>query len=210
MQNSKCKICRRLGQKLFLKGDRCLSPKCPMITKPYPPGMKAKKRRRRVISEYGKELREKQKLKAWYNLKEKQFRKYIKEVLEKRGKVEDTNALLVKKLESRLDNVIFRMGFTSSRSQAHQIISHNHFLVNGKMVNIPSFQTKKGDKISLNPRSGKKIIFQNLPTVLKKYKPPSWIKVNVEKLEGQITGTPSLEETAPPAEISAIFEYYSR
>jgi len=181
-----------------------------MITKPYPPGMKAKKRRRRVISEYGKELREKQKLKAWYNLKEKQFRKYIKEVLEKRGKVEDTNALLVKKLESRLDNVIFRMGFTSSRSQAHQIISHNHFLVNGKMVNIPSFQTKKGDKISLNPRSGKKIIFQNLPTVLKKYKPPSWIKVNVEKLEGQITGTPSLEETAPPAEISAIFEYYSR
>ncbi len=192
-----------------------------MVTRPYSPGIKSK-RRRRTISEYGRELREKQKLKAWYNLEEKQFRKYIKEVLEKRGKVptriasrsvaggEDTSALLVKKLESRLDNVVFRMGFTPSRRQAHQIINHNHFLVNGKMVNIPSFQTKKGDKISLNPRSRKKIIFQNLPTVLKKYKPPSWIKVNIEKLEGEIISEPSSEEIIPPAEISAIFEFYSR
>ncbi len=180
-----------------------------MVIKPYPPGMKSK-RRRRTVSEYGKELREKQKLKVWYNLKEKQFRKYIKEILEKRGKVEDTSALLLKKLESRLDNVVFRMGFVSSRSQAHQIISHNHFLVNGKMVNISSFQTKKGDKISLNPRSGKKVIFQNLPTILKKYKPPSWIKINIGKLEGEIIETPFLEEAASPAELSTIFEYYSR
>jgi len=180
-----------------------------MVTKPYLP-RKRTGRRRKVISEYGKELREKQKLKNWYNLKEKQFRKYIKEVLEKRGKVEDTSALLLKKLESRLDNVVFRMGFASSRNQAHQIISHNHFLVNGKMVNISSFQIKKGDKISLNPRSAKKFIFQNLSTVLKKYKPPSWIEINIEKLEGEIIGEPSLEEAAPPAEISAIFEYYSR
>ena len=209
MKNNKCKICRRLGQKLFLKGDKCLSPKCPMITKPYPPGMKAK-RRRRMISEYGKELREKQKLRAWYNLEEKQFRKYVKEVLGKQGKVEDTSALLLEKLESRLDNVIFRMGFACSRNQAHQIIGHNHFLVNKKMVNIPSFQAKKGDKISLNSGSGKKVIFHNLSAILKKHESPSWIKVNVEKLEGEIIGTPSLEEALPPAEISAIFEFYSR
>lgn len=195
--------------KLFLKGDRCLSPKCPMVKRPYPPGEKGK-RRTRPLSEYGKELREKQKLKYWYNLKERQFRKYVKEVLEKRGKVEDAGALLIKKLESRLDNVIFRMGFVSSRVQARQVVSHGHFLVNGKKVNIPACQVKKGDKITLRPTSIKKTIFQNLSTTLKKYKPPSWIELNIEKLEGKIVGQPSLEEAAPPAEILAIFEFYSR
>ncbi len=209
MRDKKCKICRRLGVKLFLKGERCLSPKCPMITKPYAPGEKGKKRTR-PPSEYGKELREKQKLKNWYNLKERQFRKYVKEVLEKRGKVEDAGALLIRKLESRLDNVVFRMGFTPSRVQARQIVNHGHFLVNGKKVNIPSYQVKKGDKISLQPSSHKKVMFQNLPTILKKYQAPSWIKVNIEKLEGEIVGQPNLEEAGLPAEISTIFEFYSR
>lgn len=197
--------------KLFLKGDKCLSPKCPMIKKPYPPGEKRKRRRRGGgLSEYGKELAEKQKLKNWYNLSERQFRNYVKEVLEKRGRVEDAGALLVKKLESRLDNVVFRMGFASSRSQARQVIGHGHFLVNGKKVNIPAYQVKKGDKISLLPKSQKKATFQNLPTTLKKYKPPSWIELELEKLEGKVIGLPSLEEANPPAEISAIFEFYSR
>lgn len=209
MKDKKCKICRRLGVKLFLKGERCLSQKCPIITKPYPPGEKGK-RRTRQSSEYGKELSEKQKLKNWYNLKERQFRKYIKEVLEKRGKVKDAGALLIKKLESRLDNVVFRMGFTPSRAQARQIVSHGHFLVNEKKVNIPSYQVKKGDKISLRASSRSKAIFQNLPTTLKKYQAPSWIKINIEKLEGEIVGEPNLEEAAPPAEISTIFEFYSR
>ena len=209
MKDKKCKICRRLGVKLFLKGERCLSQKCPIITKPYPPGEKGKKRTRQR-SEYGKELSEKQKLKNWYNLRERQFRKYVKEVLEKRGKVEDAGALLVKKLESRLDNVVFRMGFTPSRAQARQIVNHGHFLVNEKKVNIPSYQVKKGDKISLRVNSRSKAIFQDLPTTLKKYQPPSWIKINVEKLEGEIVGEPNLEEAAPPAEISTIFEFYSR
>lgn len=195
--------------KLFIKGDRCLSPKCSMVRKPYPPGEKGK-RRKRPLSEYGKELSEKQKLKNWYNLKEKQFRKYVKEVLEKRGKVEDAGALLIKKLETRLDNVVFRMGFASSRAQARQIISHCHFLINEKKVNIPSFQIKKGDKITLRPVSRKKTIFQNLPTTLKKYRPPSWIELNIEKMEAKIIAEPTLEEAAPPAEISAIFEFYSR
>ena len=208
MESKKCKTCRRLGAKLFLKGDKCLSPKCVMIKKPYPPA--SKKRRARAISEYGKELKEKQKLKNWYNLSERQFRNYVKKVLEKRGGAEDAGNLLIKKLESRLDNVVFRLGFTPSRVQARQIVNHGHFLVNGKKINIPSCQIKKGDIVSLSPKSREKVFFKSLPTILKKYKAPSWVKLNPEKLEGEIVGEPSLEEAAPPAEISAIFEFYSR
>ncbi len=180
-----------------------------MVRRAYPPGIRGK-RRKRGITEYGKELKEKQKIKNWYYLKEKQFKKYVKELLKKRAKTENIAALLIKKLESRLDNVVFRLGFSSSRIQARQFVSHNHFLVNGKRTNTPSCQVRKGDKISLNPKSRKKNVFQNLPAVLKKYKPPSWLKLNVGKLEGEIIGEPSLEETAPPAEISSIFEFYSR
>jgi len=209
MKNNKCKICRRLGVKLFLKGDRCFSPKCALVRRSYPPGEKGKRRRRR-ISEYGKELQEKQKLKVWYHLREKQFRNYIKEVLDKRGQVEDAGALLIRKLESRLDNIVFRMGFVPSRKQARQLVSHGHFLVNGKKVDFPSYEVKKGDIIGLNSRSQKRAIFENLPTILKNYTPPSWLKIDAKKLEGKVLGEPSLEEVAPPAEISAIFEFYSR
>ncbi len=208
MENNKCKICRRLGTKLFLKGEKCLTAKCPMVKRPYPPGLRGK--RRKILTEYGKELREKQKLKNWYNLREKQFSRYIKEALGKRGKAEDVSTLLIEKLESRLDNVVFRLGFASSRSQARQLVNHSHFLVNGKRVNIPSFQTKKGDKISLNVKSGGKNVFQNIKPGLKKYKPPSWLKLNPESMEGEIISSPSLEEVSPPAEISSIFEFYSR
>lgn len=209
MKSSKCKICRRLGVKLFLRGERCLSPKCPIVKRPYPPGQK-RKRRTRGLSEYGKELREKQKLKNWYNLTERQFRNYVKEVLAKRQRGEDAGALLIKKLEARLDNVVFRIGLASSRKQARQIVNHGHFLVNEKRINIPSYQVKKGDKIILHPSSRKKAIFQNLSTILKKHKPPSWIEFNIEKLEAEVVREPSIEEASPSAEISAIFEFYSR
>lgn len=209
MDNNKCKICRRLGTKLFLKGDRCLSSKCIMIKRPYPPGQK-KERRRGSGSEYGKELREKQRLKNWYNLRERQFSNYVKEVLTKRGQTEDAGNVLIKKLESRLDNVVFRMGFASSRAQAKQIVGHGHFLVNGRKTNIPSCQTKKGDIISLSSISAKKNIFKNILPDLKKYKAPSWIELSPEKLEAKIIGEPSLTEAAPPIEISAIFEFYSK
>jgi len=209
MENSKCKICRRLGVKLFLKGEKCLSPKCPMVRKSYPPGQK-RKRRPKALSEYGKELREKQKLKNWYNLKERQFRKYVKEALGARGKVEDAAALFIKTLESRLDNLVFRLDFAPSRPSARQLISHRHILVNGRPVNIASFLVKKGDKINIKPSSSKKNIFRNLPSVLKKHKPPSWLELNAQNLEGKVTGVPNLEEAAPSAEISSIFEYYSR
>jgi len=210
MINPKCKICRRLGTKLFLKGDRCLSPKCAVLRKPYPPGAKSK-RRKRGGSEYGKELAEKQKLKNWYNLRERQFRNYVEEVLEKRGQVDDAGAMLLKKFATRLDNVIFRAGITSSRAKAKQLVSHNHFLVNEKKVNVPSYQLKKGDVISISPTSYKKPVFQNIAAVLKKQKFPSWIEVNIEKLSWKIVSDPSVEEIlTPPAEISAVFEYYSR
>jgi len=208
MENNKCKICRRLGVKLFLKGEKCLSPKCPMVRRPYPPGMRGK--RRKILTEYGKELKEKQKLKNWYNLREKQFSRYIKEVLQKRGQTENVSVLLIEKLESRLDNVVFRLGLASSRTQARQLVNHGHFLVNGKRVNIPSFQTKKGDKVSLTEKSKKKNIFQDIMPSLKKYNPPSWLKFNYQKIEGEIIDSPSLEEVSPPAEISSIFEFYSR
>jgi small subunit ribosomal protein S4 len=213
-KEDKCKICRRLNRKLFLKGERCFSPKCAMVRKPYPPGVKGK-RRTSALSEYGKELREKQKLKRWYNLSEKQFKKYVKEVLEKAHKrtaksTEDAAEVLIRRLESRLDNVIWRLGWAASRNQARQMVSHGHFLVDRKPVNIPSFEVKKGSKISIRPGSKKKAIFENLLSVLKKHQPPSWLELDKEKLEGRVIGLPSLEETAPPAEISSIFEFYSK
>jgi len=180
-----------------------------MVKRSYPPGFRGK-RRRRTFSEYAKQLSEKQKLKNWYNLKEYQFKRYVKKVLEKRGKIGDTQDLLIKKLEKRLDNVIFRLGFASSRPEARQLVAHGHFLVNGKKVNISSYQIKKGDKIKISPLSQKKIIFQNLPLILKKYQPPSWLKLDVKKLEGKVVGEPSFEEASPSAEVSAIFEFYSR
>ena len=203
MKNNKCKICRRLGIKLFLKGEKCLSPKCPLIKKPYPPGLKKKRRRAGAFSEYGKELREKQKLRNWYNLKERQFRKYVKE--------NPSPSLLIQKLESRFDNVILRLGLTGSRAQARQFVSHGHFLINGRPVNLPSYQLKKGDKITIRPASQKKKIFSNLTPLLEKNQTiPTWLKLNAEKLTGEVIGIPTLEEASPPVEISTIFEYYSR
>jgi small subunit ribosomal protein S4 len=209
MLNSKCKICRRLGIKLFLKGEKCLSPKCPMIKRAYPPGQK-KKRRPTPPSEYGKALREKQKLKNWYNLKERQFKNYVKKILGRRGRVEDASNLLIKTLESRLDNIVFRLGLATSRPQAQQLVSYGHFLVNGKPINTPSYLVKKGDTILIKEQKAKKAIFQNLKNLLKKHKPPGWLELDIDKLGGKVIGEPNPEEVAPPVEISAIFEYYSR
>ena len=168
----KCKTCRRTGAKLFLKGDRCFSPKCAMVKKPYPPGEKAKKRTR-SLSEYGKELKEKQKLRNWYNLQEKQFRKYIDKALDAQGKVANADVLLIKTLESRLDNIVFRLGFAPSRKEARQLVSHGHFFVNGRVLNIPSYLAKKGDKIALKPSSLNKKKFQEVSKSIKKNKAPS-------------------------------------
>ena len=208
MINSSCKICRRSGQKLFLKGERCFSPKCSIIKRPYPPGKKGK-RRVSPLSEYGRELREKQRLKVWYNLREAQLRKYVKEVLGKRGRGEAGNSL-IQKLESRLDNTIFRLGFANSRAQARQLLVHGFLLVNGKKIKSPSYQVKKGDRITFLSSKKEKKNIKNFKTSLKKYQPPDWLKIDKEKLEAEVVGIATLEEAAPPIEISSIFEFYSR
>jgi small subunit ribosomal protein S4 len=209
VKEAKCRICRRLGVKLFLRGEKCLSPKCPMVKRPYPPGLPGK-RRKSPPSEYKKELIEKQKLKYWYGLSERQLKKYVKEVLEKRGKVEDVSTLLIQNLEKRLDNVVYRLGFAVSRDQARQLVSHKFFLVNGKPVNIPSFSLKVGDTVSLKPQKLKKAIFKDLKERLKKHQVPSWLSLDLEKFEGKVIAEPKVEEVAPPVEVSAVFEFYSR
>lgn len=207
--NNVCKICRRMGQKLFLKGEKCSSPKCPIVKRPYPPGQKGK-RRKRGLSEYGKALREKQKLREWYGLSERQFKKYINEILAKRGKVADAAQEVIKKLEKRLDNVVMRLGFAPSRAQARQLIGHGYFKIRGRECNIPSFEVKKGDVISMRKEKAGKPFVKELSVYLKKVQPPSWLKLDPQKMEGEVIGEPSPEESGVPSEISSIFEFYSR
>lgn len=143
VKNNKCKICRRFGQKLFLKGDRCIGQKCAMIRRPYPPGQK-RKRRKSQLSEYGRQLHEKQKIRLSYGMGERQFKKYVKGCLAKsakegRGFVD----FLVERLESRLDNVVFRVGLANSRSKGRFLVTHGHFLINNKPVDLPSYQVKR-------------------------------------------------------------------
>ncbi len=209
IKNLKCKICRRAGVKLFLKGDKCFSNKCPMIRKPYPPGPQTKKRRR-FFSEYAKQLSEKQKLKRWYNLSEKQFKGYVKYVLGRQKYVKNTQELLVQKLEQRLDNVVFRSGIAFSRAQARQLVNHGHFSLNNKKVNIPSCQVKIGDSIALRKTSLKKVFFTNMLSRLKTRTPPLWLKLDIKKLEVKVVGKPTMEEAGLPADITTIFEFYSR
>lgn len=209
MKKASCKICRRLGTKLFLKGERCFTPKCAMVKRPYPPGFRGK-RRKPPLSEYGKQLREKQKLRYIYNLEEKQFKNYVEEILKKRGKVKDAGEALIKILESRLDNVVYRLGFAVSRKQARQLVSHGHILVNEKPINIPSYLVQKGDCIKIKPTKIKKSFIKKLKQTLSKQTIPSWLELNVEKLEGKVQGEPTLAEAGLPVEISSIFEFYSR
>ncbi|MFH0791780.1 MAG: 30S ribosomal protein S4 [bacterium] len=210
MKTNKCKICRRLGSKIFLKGDRCSSPKCAMLKRPFAPGPK-KKRKTKGLSEYGKELREKQKLRNWYNLEEKQFRAYVTSVLGKRkGGTEDAGDMLIKILESRLDNIIFRFGLAISRPLSRQLVSHGHFMVNNRLVNIPSYLTKKGDKIKIALTSTKRKYFEDLSEKMKKASIPAWLSFDSDKLEWQVMRSPLLDEVSPPAEITLIFEFYSK
>ncbi len=173
-------------------------------------GQQGKKKRSKTASEYKKSLQEKQTLKRLYGLSEKQFKRYVKESLDKMRKVENISEELVKALERRLDNVVFRLGFASTRSHSRQLVNHAYFLVNGKPVNIPSFQVKKGDVVSIKETKKKKGVFKELAAILKKTESHKWLDINKEKFEGKIVAEPSLAEVNPPVEISLIFEFYSR
>ena len=180
-----------------------------MVKRPVPPGPQ-KKRRGGSPSEYKKSLEEKQTLKKQYGLSERQFKRYVKETLLKMGKVKDVSDELIGRLEKRLDNVIFRLGFAKSRVQARQLVSHSYFLINGKPVNIPSYEVKKDDSISIKEHKKAKGIFKDLASELKRKEIPMWLSLDKDKLVAKIIGEPSLDEVKPPAEISLIFEFYSR
>ena len=202
----KCKKCRRAGQKLLLKGERCFTTKCPMIKKPYPPGAHGK-RRRMGLSEYGTQLAEKQKLRRIYNIDERQLKKYFKEAAKARGVVPD---VLLNKLETRLDNVVFRLGWAESRPKARQIVSHGHILLNKRKVDIPSINVTKDDVVKIKKSSLKTSLFKNLETKLKKFKPPSWLSLDKKELEAAVLGLPLRKEIEVPVDLSMIIEYYSR
>jgi small subunit ribosomal protein S4 len=209
METKNCKICRRLGEKLFLKGERCMSAKCAMVKRPFPPGQKAKKRRG-SLSEYGKELKEKQKMKKWYGLSESQMERYIKEVEKRRAKIENVADALIEKIESRLDNTIFRLGLAKSRAQAAKLVSHGHFMVNGRKVDIPSYEIKIGDIISIRPGSRKKEPLKDLDALMKNYKLPPWLNFDKDKGEGKFIKKPIAADIQLPVEIATLFEHYSR
>lgn len=174
------------------------------------PVLTQKKRKRGSASEYKKSLQEKQIMKRLYGLSEKQFKRYVQETLIKRQSTENVPDEFIKRLEKRLDNVIFRLGVAKSRSHARQLVSHAYFLVNGKPVNISSFQVKSGDKISIKEVKKKKMVFADLSEKLKKIETPSWLKINKDTLEAEVTGEPTALEVNPPVEVSLIFEFYSR
>jgi small subunit ribosomal protein S4 len=204
-----CKKCRRVGVKLFLKGEKCESQKCPMIKKPYPPGQKPK-RRKGHVSQYGKELVEKQKLRYWYDLSERQFAKYVASVGTSSQEKEPAGDQLLRKLEGRFDNMVYRSGFASSRSEARQLVNHGFFHINEKPVDRPSCRVKVGDVISVRPGKKKKGNFAEFDIEMKNFTPPSWISLDKGKMAAKITAEAIIEEIAPPVEISSIFEFYSR
>ncbi|OGM91348.1 30S ribosomal protein S4 [Candidatus Wolfebacteria bacterium RIFCSPLOWO2_01_FULL_38_11] len=197
---------RALGIKLFLKGDRCNSPKCAMTRKPYKPGIHGKSRRRGALSEYGQQLLEKQKIKASYGLTEAQLRNLFENA--SGPKESSMNKSVVNLLERRLDNVVFRLSFAPSRIAARQRVSHGHFLVNDKRASTPSYILKAGDVISLNPASRELLIFKDLPNIIKKYEPPQWLSLDKDKLEGKVKSL-SFEVEAP-FDVNLVVDYYSR
>lgn len=207
--NPKCKQCRRAGQKLFLKGERCHTPKCALTRRPYAPGARSK-RMGRGLSEYGKQLLEKQKVKKTYGLLETQFKNYVLKAIKKKG---DSRDNLVTELETRLDNVIFRFGISKSRETARQLVSHGLVKVNGRRVNIPSFQVKAKDVITFKDRILKSPLFANLSTILKKQQLPAWLVFDAAKMEGKIVRQPSpddLSDLTGTANLAMVIEYYSR
>lgn len=203
-----CKKCRRAGQKLFLKGDRCFGPKCAMVKRPDPPGIHKKSRSRRGSgSEYGRQLAEKQKIKVMYGIRERQFKKYVKKAMEAKG---DTREILMRTLEMRLDNVVYRLGLAKSRTMARQLVNHGHVLVNGKKISIPSYEIKKGQTVALKEKIKKSSLMADISTILKKYETPAWIALDKDKIEGKILNIPTTADLGDLALIGQVVEFYSR
>jgi small subunit ribosomal protein S4 len=203
--DSVCKLCRRERQKLFLKGQKCFTEKCPIETKNYPPGQHGLNRRSKV-SEYGIQLREKQKIKRIYGLLETQFRNYFDKANKQKG---ITGENLVKLLESRFDNVIYRLGFAASRKQARQLIRHRHFMINDRLVDIPSYTLSAGDVLKLRDKSKK---LDTIHSSLKRVKDStySWLTVDKANLLGTFVQVPEREDIPLNANEQLVVELYSK
>lgn len=202
---SVCRQCRRENMKLFLKGDRCFSDKCSFDRRGYPPGEHGQKRSK--VSDYGMQLREKQKVRRIYGISEKQFRISFKRADRQKG-ITGTNLLSL--LETRLDNAVFRMGFVNSRNQGRHFVRHQHFTVNGKKVNIPSFQVKKGDVIALREKSKKiQAISDSLEAIVRRGI-PQWLEIDKEKFTGAVVSIPTREDITLPIQEQLIVELYSK
>lgn len=200
-----CRMCRREGCKLFLKGERCYSDKCSVTRRAYAPGQHGQNRKK--ISEYGLQLREKQKARRFYGVLESQFEGYF-ELAERKSGMTGQNLLRI--LESRLDNVVYRMGLATSRAEARQLVVHGHFTVNGKRVDIPSFQVKEGEVISLCQKSRSSVKFKAITESCGARPVPMWLDMNKETLEAKVVRMPNREDIDLDVQELLIVEYYSK
>jgi small subunit ribosomal protein S4 len=203
-----CRLCRREGEKLFLKGDRCLSPKCAVERRSYAPGMHGKRAQfRRKTSDYGLQLREKQKARRIYGLLERQFRRYFRQALKRKGMTGET---LLQTLELRLDNIVYRLGFAASRPQARQLVNHGHFEVNGRKTDVPSMVVRPGDVISVRAKSRKNSFFKDMARDLERSRPPEWLSLDARSMSGRVVAIPTRDEMDLPLKEQLIVEFYSR
>jgi len=200
-----CRLCRRDGVKLFLKGERCYTSKCAIERRKYAPGQHGQ--RQRKLADYGVQLREKQKLKRIYRVLERQFRSYFKEAVRRKGV---TGEILLQFLELRLDNVVYRLGCGLSRRQARQLVNHGHFLVNGKRVNIPSYQLRPGDAISLSPSGKEAGAIKEAVASAGGRRTPEWLTFDVTSISGQVLSVPTREQIDTQVNEALIVEFYSR
>ena len=206
--DSVCKLCRREGEKLFLKGERCFSPKCAFERRPYPGGMHGRQTKfRRKVSDFSLQLRAKQKARRVYGVYERQFRRYFDRAQRQKG-LTGTNLLVL--LESRLDNVVYRLKFADSRAQARQLVRHGHLDVNGRRTDIPSYLVKPGDVISVRDLSRQKAYFKEMPQVLEGGQVPPWLRLDAAGLTGAVIATPSRDDIGATLNEQLIVEYYSR
>jgi small subunit ribosomal protein S4 len=204
-----CKLCRREGEKLFLKGERCFSPKCSFEKRGYAPGQhgRAGQYRRGRESDFARQLRAKQRARRTYGVFERQFRRYYERALKTRGL---TGLTILRILESRLDNVVYRMGYASSRAQARQLVAHGHFLVNGRRTTSPSYNLESGDQVTIRPGSLKNVYFKNLAEYAEKAPVPAWLNRDLGQLSGTVVRLPERAEIDGNLNEQLIVEYYSR
>jgi len=204
-----CKLCRREGEKLFLKGQRCFTPKCAFERRSYPPGEHGRDAqfRRRRVSDYSRQLREKQKTRRIYGVTERQFRRYYRTAVQERGL---TGVNLLRMLERRLDNVVYRLGLAVSRQQARLLVTHGHFNVNGRRTDIPSMFVDTGDLIEVREGSRKRPYFKEVGDVAEGRTVPTWLERDLKKLSGTITKLPERADIDANLNEQLIVEYYSR